>query len=383
MGQKRERKLSQSERALISELEKKYDENATQDNCINDIRKVQEKHPLKYITRNFYRIHGSYSDSTWSRYFGTFHEFRRQGGLELSRNQHALERHIAKHASLDVYRKFYEEEVLPFHRKFEKGHNGRWATILVGSDFHDIECDPFMLATFIDVAKRVQPDIIVLNGDIFDAYEFSRFDQDPRLFSIKERHAFVEKEIFGPLRAACPKAQIDLIIGNHENRLMKIMAEKTPALKVILSDVMNITLADFFGVKKYNINLISKLDLDAFNSTDMAQTVKENYSVYFDCLVASHYKDWRFGLTGVSGHTHRPDFETARNIPMGKISWTTTGCMARTRAEYMQGIDNAVNSFALFHVDKLTKTVTPEHFVVPGDFVVIHGKKYVRTDEES
>jgi hypothetical protein len=48
--------------------------------------------------RNYFRNNGRISDATWNRHFGTFEEFKRQAGIKLTRQQHGLERHIAKHA---------------------------------------------------------------------------------------------------------------------------------------------------------------------------------------------------------------------------------------------------------------------------------------------
>lgn len=365
----------------MSERNKKFDPDATAENCITDLRALQARNPLKHISRNFYRINGSYSDATWNQFFGTMHEFRRKAGLELSRGQHSLEKKIAKHASLDTYRNFYKEEVLPYHEKFDlhKNKNGRFKTILVGSDFHDVECDPFILSVFIDTAHRVQPDIIVLNGDVFDLYEASRFNIDLRKVKIQERFSFVKTHIFGPLRRACPKAQIDMIAGNHEWRLMNLLSEKTPAMKVILSDVMGLTLADMFGLDEFEINLVCKVDLAAWQPQDINNELKQNYKVYYDSFVCSHFKDLSFGVSGTSGHTHRPELVTFANIPMGKLSWTTTGCIAQTDVEYVSGMDKWTNSLLLAHIDCEKNTVSPEHFVIPGDHVVIHGKRYVKT----
>lgn len=62
-----------------------YDPTATPAVMIEDLQRVQRENPEKFISRNFYRLHGVYSQRTWEVCFGTFLEFRRQAGLELSR----------------------------------------------------------------------------------------------------------------------------------------------------------------------------------------------------------------------------------------------------------------------------------------------------------
>lgn len=379
----KDRKLRLEELALLSEKDKKFNASATEEDCIRDLRKVQTENPLRFIARNFYRVNGKYSDATWNQYFGTFHEFRRKAKLELSRDQHDLERKIAKHASLDVYRNFYEDEVLPYHQKFRltDADRGRFRTIISGSDFHDIECDRFVLGVFIDTCVRLQPNVIVLNGDLFDNPEFSRFDQDPRNFKVKERFKFVHDHIFAPLRAKCPKSQIDLVIGNHEYRILKLMANKTPAIKVFLSDVMGLTLSQCFGLDEYEINLVAKLDLAAFNGFDVKEELKQNFQVYYDCYAATHIKDMSMGLSGTSGHTHRPHLETFSNVPLGKCSWVNTGSIAKTNAEYIESLDHAQNSFVVATVDVVSKSVSQNHIIIPRDHVVVEGKLYQRPSD--
>jgi hypothetical protein len=383
VAEEKKRKIPLNELALLSEKQKKFDPNATQDDCVKDLRKVQHLHPTKSISRNFYRVSGKYSDSTWNQFFGTFLEFRRQAGLELTRNQHKLERQIAKHASLDVYREFYAAEVLPYHRKFDlnKSKPGRFKTVLTGSDFHDEEADPFVLGVFIDTAERLQPNVICLNGDVFDNYEFSRFSQDPRLIRIKDRFEFVKHRIFAPLRAKCPNSQIDLIIGNHEYRILKLLADKTPAVRVLLADVMGLTLSDVFGLDQYQVNLVAKLDLAAFSNPDVKDELKENFEVYYNIYVATHIKDVSLGLSGTSGHTHRPDLETFTNVPMGKCSWVNTGAIAKCNAEYIEGMDKAQNSFVIAMLDTLKNRVTQNHIMIPDDCALVEGKLYYRTEK--
>lgn len=368
---------SQRGLAMLAEKEKKYDPTATDDQLIADLRRVQQENEDKFISRNFYRIHGRFSEKTWDYRFGTFQEFRKQAGLELSRNQQQLEKHIAKHASLDVYREFQEAEITPWVGRYEKPQDGgRTKTILVGSDFHDKEVDPFCLHVFIDTAKRMQPDIIVLNGDIFDLLEFSKFDKDPRSMDIKGRFDFVREGIFKPLRDACPKAQIDLMLGNHEHRLLRHLADKTPYLKVLM-DLTGISLTTLFGLDEWEINLRSKWDLAAWRPGEIRELSKKNYEIYYGCFVCNHTGNEGFGLSGTSGHTHRPDVKTSVSVN-GPLVWTTTGGMCRTTAEYTTTMEKWQNSFLIVHVDTEKKQVVPEHIIFTDHMTVVGGVYYRR-----
>lgn len=375
--------LPKAERALLSERAKKFDPSITKDQCIEDLRFLQSQHPTKYIVRNFYREEGKYSDSTWNQHFGTFHEFRRAAGLELNRHQHRLEKEIAKHAAHDIYRDFYDREILPYLNAYERPiiHTERYKTMMVSSDWHDIDTDPFMAGIFVDTARRIQPHIIVLNGDVFDCYDSSKYDKDIRDLKIVERFKFIHEKLFAPLREACPDTQIDFILGNHEWRIVNMLANKTPNFRVVLSDLMGLSLADVFGLRKYKINLICKVDLGAFTEKDRQNELRKNYKIYYDSYVVSHFKDTGHGLSGTSGHCHRPNTETYTNSVRGKCSWVETGCMCYTEAEYVPHRDKWTQSFVIAHIDTLEKTVNQEHIIVAGAQAVVHGIRYERKPE--
>jgi len=375
--------IPQSHRALLSERSKKFNCNASKEDCIEDIRRVYQDAFPSDITRNYYREHGLFSDSTWNQYFGTFQEFRRQAGLELTRHQHKLEREIAKQASHDHYRNYYVNEVLPFYKKYEKKNKpGHLKRIKIASDIHDEECDEFALSVFIAECKRTQPDIIVLNGDIFDLYEFSRFEKDPRQLKIKERFTFVHERIFGSLRAVCPDAQIDFIVGNHELRILKLLADATPNLKVLLSDVVGLKFSDFFGIDKYQINFVSKMDLSVYTKQDAKNQLKNNYQIYYDCYVVAHEPDNRLfnSMSGTNGHHHQVQVLSNANLNQGSTTWVQTPCLHVKDAEYLKNLSGWNMGFLDVVINLKTKQVIQTPVQVHEEWAAIDGVYYERQD---
>lgn len=379
---KEEPRVSLHAQAVMSERTKKADWNATRDDCTEDLRRVQEDHPDMFICRNFYRVHGEYSDSTWNAHFGTFEEFKRQAGLQLNRGQHHLEKKIARHAALDTYRRFFIEEVAPWVGKYERTFDdGRVKTILVISDVHDVDADPFVLAVIIATAKRIQPDVICYNGDIYDEYEFSRFDKDPRQVNIRARYDFVRENLFKPLREACPNAQQDLIIGNHEQRILKLLADRSPAMKVLV-DLMDISFSQLLGLDEFKINLVCKNDFAAYNAKEMHEEVRRNYKKYFETVVINHFGDEDFAMCSVGGHTHKPKMTTKVNEVMGPIWALTTGSVCKVDVEYNPNKVSAQNSFAIIHVDTWYRQAIPEHIMFTSRMACVGGKYYFRTEQE-
>lgn len=355
-------KLPKRLRSLLSERQKKFDPDATSDQCIDDLRRVQKEFEGCHISRTDYRNHGKYSDATWSRHFGTFEGFREAAGLELTRHQKSMERHIAKHSSIDHYRDFFRSEILPYINKYEKKEKpGKLKTVMVASDIHDRECDRFSLSTFIEICRIKQPDNIALNGDIYDLKEFGRYSVDPRDYDIKGRFDFVDKNIFAALRNACPDAQIDLIAGNHEMRLLKLMADATPNVRVLLSDVLEIGFSQIFGLDKYEINWVSKFDLGAYNKSDINNEIKKNYKIYYETFVLAHIPDKRLkNMSGSNGHHHVGRLEGHTWVDpatsLAKFTqWTQTPALHIPYAEYLNNVPGWNVGFAEANINTLHK----------------------------
>ncbi len=366
-------------RVPLSEDERKFQKSWGQARCIKHLREVAEDNPNKVITRNFFRINSEISESTWNRFFGTFHEYKRAANIVLSRHAHTLEKAIAKHSSKDVQRQMNVDKQ-GYEGKYDKPAGTRFQTILVLSDLHDTDCDPFYRRCAIDAAARVQPDIICLNGDIFDLPEFSKFTQDPREWNPVGRINWVH-EFLAELREVCPDAEIVLIEGNHEYRLLRHLSESTPALKQILSDLHGFTVSSLLGLDAYEVNFIARADLVAFTERDIKAELRKNYKVFLDAVLAHHYPTGRqMGFPGWNGHHHKHVVTPFYSPTFGSSEWHQLGCGHRREAIFCDGAIWA-NGFLIAHVDTQTKHTAFEYIEV-RDHAVIGGRWYERRDDE-
>lgn len=362
---------------LLSEDSSKFFAEATKDDCIQDLKQLQLQYPDKFITRNFYRQNGKYSDSTWDRFYGTFSEFRRQAELELSRHQHKLEKDIAKHASFDHYIDFFKKEIMPLTNLYEtpKINPGPIKKIMICGDLHDLHLNMFAWSVFVDQCKRIQPDIIVFAGDVFDLYEFSNFTVDPREIKIVERFTFVKEKIFKVIREACPDSQIDFIMGNHEFRLLRHIADKTPFVKVLLSDVMGIGFAEIFGLHEFKINWISKVDFKAFSKMDIRNTLKQNYKVYYSLFVVSHEPN-DFQLHGCNLHHHKLETSHYYSVIHGVYKWVSVPGLHSLSADYVHGPVKWDLGFNFVLINTETKQVIQQPQIVHESWAIVNGIHY-------
>lgn len=349
--------------------------------ALEDVRSLAQANPEMAMTRNWYRVHGKYSESAWTRYFGTFHELKRQAGIVLSRQQHNLEKQIAKHASVDHYREMNVER-RSYGNKYDKPTDKRFKQAVILSDLHDKNCDIFFLDVIMDTLKRVQPDLVILGGDIFDLPEFGRYGVDPRDWDVVGRIKYAHDNILAPIREICPDAQIEFLEGNHEARLLKHLADATPALRAVLSDLHGMTVSSLLGLDKFQINYVAKGDLSAYTLADHHKQVTKNYKVYWDSFIVGHDSSVaNLGYPCLWGHHHKTIIQPAYNEIFGSYSKIQLGCGHKLDAEYCH--PKWQLGFCIATCDTMTRQTVFDTVTFSENFAVVGGVYYERIDKSS
>lgn len=348
--------------------------NLTKHACIEDIKSVAADYPDRKMSRELYRAHGRWADREWGKFFGTFPEFRSAAGLDLSRPQRAMNSATAKHASVDTLRVMTLEK-RNFAAGYKKPTGGRFQTALIASDVHDVECCPFWRATFIDTVKRVQPEIVVLNGDIFDLPEFGKYSVDPREWDVVARIKWVHK-FLEDIREAAPDTEINFVEGNHEYRLLRHLAEATPAMRAVLGDLHGWEVKDLLGLTPYEVNYIAPADLATFTKTDALAELRRNWYLMNNFVVCHHFPEGKnFGLPGCNGHHHSHKVDTLYNPKQGTYEWHQIGSGHKREASYCNG-EKWSNGFLMAHMDTENERVAFEYIDTTNGYAVVGGKWY-------
>lgn len=351
----------------------------TKDAILADIQRVAELNEHGNVTRHSYREHGSFATFEIEKHFGNFTEAKRQAGVMPTRLQSQLLSQAAKHASFDELRKLNIDRA-DYGDKYLKPSGKRFQSMVIASDLHDEDLDPFVRRVMIDTIRRLEPDIIVFGGDVFDLPEFGKYTVDPRTWDvvgrIKAVHNFLEE-----VREAAPDAQIDMLEGNHEYRLLRHLGESSPAIKAVLADIHGMTVGSLLGLDKYEVRYIARGDLAAWTKGDIRREIRKNYEVYFDTLLVDHFPDGiKRGLSGVNGHHHKFEARSFYSALRGPCQWMQLGCGHRRQAEYCDG-HHWNMGFLIAHVD------TQEHLVAMNyvpvlDHAEVGGKFYFRGEGE-
>jgi len=363
----------------LSERERKFRKDWTKDDCTKHLREMQERDPDTFISRNFFRANSEISDATWNQFFGTFEEFRKGAGLQLSRHAHSIERHIARHASFDLIDEMSEGK-RNYAGLYLKPNRHRFKTLLACSDIHDLDCDPFWRRVFIDAVERIKPDVICINGDLFDLPEFSKYNQDPRDWKPMQRVDWC-RDFLRDCRIASPDSQIDLIEGNHEFRLFRHLAEQTPALKVILSELHGLDIPGLFKLHDFEVNFIGQADLKAWTEKDIRAELRRNYKVYWDSVLACHYPSRRnLRIPGFGGHHHKHECWPFHNPIYGACEFHQMGAGHCRAADFTDG-EAWHLGFMGVHVDTAKRQSVFEYIQLQ-DHAVVGGEFYTRTKAE-
>lgn len=354
---------------------------STKEAIISDIVRVQSMYDgvAPYIGRDFYRENGQFSDRQIQNVFGSFREARRAAGVEDTRAQHGLLMQIARHSSVDSYRQMTIDKN-DYGDKYRKPSGKRFQTLVIASDIHDKNCDPFWRRIFIDHIGRAKPDIVVLGGDVFDLPEFGKYNVDPREFDVVGRIKWVHT-FLGDIREKAPDAEIVFIEGNHEHRLLRHLSEATPALKVVLSDLHGFTVPKLLGLDAYEVRYVARADLATFNQGDLRREISKNYEVFFNAFMVDHFPTGAArGVPGVNGHHHQYTSATYYSHKYGSYRWDQLGSGHSRAATYCDG-EKWSNGFMTVHIDTQNEIPLMNYHYI-GDFAEIGGKFYVREEGE-
>jgi predicted phosphodiesterase len=222
----------------------------------------------------------------------------------------------------------------PYH--LPKANNN----ILLISDLHIPYHSISAITAALDYGKQENVNTIVINGDLIDFYQMSRFEKDPRKRSAKFEFD-ATKAFLQVLRSTFPNAQIYWVKGNHDVRYEHWLMSKAPEVfddpyyrleeRLRLSEENIHLIGDKTLVKAGKLNIHhGHLFFRGFGSPiSPAKTV---YDKSFEDTICSHvHKKTEFSKVSLSGKL---------------ITCYTTGCLCELSPDYAPFGNSYVHGFA-------------------------------------
>lgn len=340
-------------------------------------------------SRKRYRELGWYPEIFVTDLFGTHEEFSRAADLRDKRGTSKVKIVTAKLSTEKQIADYAQQSIVRHYGKWDREARKKQGVkvVLVGSDFHGQFVDPFAMAVLLDVAKTVAPDGVVLNGDVVDFPKVGRFVQIPGAgnLSLQAELDFVKDRIVKPISAACPSGAYKIwLMGNHEQRLVRYIADTAPEL----ADLRSLRWDRLTGVEDMGWEMVFGGNWLAPMQKDRTENVRRTWKVLHDCFVVAHGRSIaknamdaeisRYGMSGTSGHTHRPGVWTMPTLAGKNLCWTSTGMMAGAAVgkDYVAAPSAWTMGFAVFVIDPKTKTVIPHPVHIYEDFAEFGGQVY-------
>ena len=216
--------------------------------------------------------------------------------------------------------------------------NGAPYTSIHYSDTHFPYQNDKALSILYQIVRDLQPDAIIDHGDLLDCYSISRYEKDPHSRVSLQGEIEQAAKHLAILSALAPNARKKLLMGNHEDRLRRLlwsMAERQEAHQVLSLNKVREVLQwpALLGLEAMGWEFHEDKVVFAKRMILKHGTVVRKWSAY---TAKGEYE--KYGRCGMSGHTHRRGvFEhTDHN---GSHAWWELGCMCDLNPGYLDDPD--------------------------------------------
>ena len=327
----------------------KSDDVPTVEDMLADLIKEAESpdnpyHEFRTLSRQRYAKYGDIPLEYFLAEFGQFTHALAVAGL---RDRKGTRQKLAARAEAsrrEHATRYAERWIQPYVRENAVDERALHGTELVLSisDTHATFLDPFTWHCFLHACRDLEPDVVILNGDILEGSEISRHPKIPGWTVPLQLEFDFAREMFKQLREVCPDAEIIWTAGNHGlDRISMYMTQVAPAiagLRALRFDVLA-------GVDEYGIQLAQGgqlLSPEGQEHDEPGITLHGFYRVYHGTRLGKTpalHELADANMSGQSGHVHRGQVIYGTNATTAGMSWMCTpmGCTPRAGRSYMKG----------------------------------------------
>lgn len=365
------------------------------EDILADILRVAEDedtnpyHEFKSISRRRYQLYGHYPVEIIDERYGQFEHAKEVAGLSDKPGTRDRRAARAQQSRREHAMRYAERYVLPFVVKEPEIERAltKSELVLSISDTHATFLDPFTWEVFKGSVQVLKPDIIVLNGDVLEGSEISRFPKIPGWTIPLQLEFDFAREMFRQLRDIAPHARIIWSAGNHGlDRWVSYLTQVAPAL----ANLRSLRFDQLAGLDELGIELAQGGSIMSPEGTEEefpGRLFHGFYFVYHGVKVgqnATLAELQSVGYSGQSGHIHRAGVVYGSTAAHAGLTWMSTpmGCTNRAGRAYMRGpSDGWQKGIGLAHLHP-DKTVNHYPIITDGDVVVVEGHMFKRTTDK-
>jgi predicted phosphodiesterase len=216
------------------------------------------------------------------------------------------------------------------------------------SDLHVPYQDVQVVNSAIKMVRALKPDRVILNGDIADFFQLSRFNTASERMSSLQAEIDEANQIRRRVRAAAPDATIDETLGNHDSRIVTYVEQNAGALKSLRAlEPRHLFKYDELGIN-WHPGAGFRLRDDFI--------VKHGTLIRGEAGATAKAEFMASGLNGISGHTHR--LAAYRKSGYQPRQWNEQGCLCRLDPDYIVGAPNWTQGCVVIELSKTATWVT-------------------------
>ena len=249
----------------------------------------------------------------------------------------------------------------------------QWVTVVGVNDIHVPYHDEVLIKATRDIAKVVDPDIFIINGDTNDFFGISRFNKANERLDVLQSEIDMGKEIRKAYRNAIPNAQFEETMGNHEERLITYPAFNAPALKSLSALKPKVLLGlEELEIRHWPMNGFRLLDdfLVEHGSIVRAQSGFSAKARLDQTLIS-----------GIMGHTHRADSHSRSGFR--ELQWFEAGCLCKLNPDYVANEANWKQAFWIGTFSTKTGNFNIQLIKATGRGFIYENKHYGDTEQEA
>jgi predicted phosphodiesterase len=206
----------------------------------------------------------------------------------------------------------------PHHEVYEDYRVDAGGAWLVISDIHLPFHDKRAVESAVREAERRNVTGVILNGDILDFYQISRFSRDPSKPRIKDE---IQKgrQLLEWLRSRFPRARLLFKEGNHDERLKTYLSERAPEL----FDLDDLHLPNLLRASDYGVEWVGDRRVIQLGKLPVIHGHEYPGS---GGVMPARWLFIRAWSSALCGHFHQPSHFPATSLDNREMGVWSTGC---------------------------------------------------------
>jgi predicted phosphodiesterase len=239
-------------------------------------------------------------------------------------------------------------------------------TVVSISDIHFPYHNKQLLESTLLVMEDIQPHVIVINGDVNDFFQLSRFNQGLERLDELQEEIDMGYRFRRNLREMFPNATIRENLGNHDERILSYIennARSLASLRALKPEVL-------LGLDELDISLFGR----GGHRIRPEFVFEHGHVVRGEAGASAKARLTNTLISGLMGHTHR--MAEYPKFGYRNLTWYEQGCLCSRNADYKIGETNWQPGFAVCHFSTKTENYHVELVRAVHNGYIYGGKHY-------